>query len=776
MPTFRNKISTKCHTCGTPVAVKEGWTEGPPWITKCNPCSGQVEVEPKIKLTAEGNMVAVAPVGFLGSEKFAQYRAATEGAKYEATRRLNILPIAKVAQIVSKLQAAGFTLDVDPTLVAAVQAITAQTKDLVKDAGERAEQVDRALRERGLFLFPFQKSGVGWLVPRSGALLADEMGLGKTIQVLISLPKDAPVLVIAPAVAKGVWAREAAKWRPDLKVVKLTGRGSFRYPRKGEMVVTNYDILPNLDKNELDLCVNQPETVVVADEAHALLNSKTKRTKSFRAISETVRGDRGRVWLLTATPLLNDPVGLWNLFQAADIAREAFGSWKQFVALFNGYEGDFGGYVWGDPTPEVAERIRRVSLRRLRVDVLPELPVKTWREISVDLDSKTSKALEAATLFFKQFVPTAWDWLKGDEDEDPREGRPVREGISMEDIQKAKAVLATHGHTSFSSMAHGRELLAKAKIPTLLQLVEEFEGQNEPVVVFSAHRAPIDFIGEREGWAVITGDTSPDDRTAIEDAFQQGKLKGVAATIRAGGVAITLTRAHNVVFVDRDFTPALNDQAEDRVCRIGQSRGVIVWDLVANHPLDEILYEILGRKEILIDASVGASKVIEVTVTTAAPDFATIQADAAAKAAAEAAAKAEAERIAKERAEQAELLRKDNEDKERTEKEREKSENKKRRARERAVARGWVEAADHPERHAPVNAREVWASNAIQQLSALDPDHAQVENEVGFNKADGYVGHWLSQELPLGLTPKQWALAIKLCHKYHGQIGECPQE
>jgi SNF2 family DNA or RNA helicase len=125
------------------------------------------------------------------------------------------------------------------------------------------------------------------------------------------------------------------------------------------------------------------------------------------------------------------------------------------------------------------------------------------------------------------------------------------------------------------------------------------------VVVFSAHRGPIEALREKrpEGWEFITGDTSDEARWRIQDAFQAGRLRGIGATIQASGVALTFTRSHFAIFVDRLYNPAQNAQAEDRVCRIGQDRGVVIYNLVSKHPLDEHIDSVLMRRQALITAS-----------------------------------------------------------------------------------------------------------------------------------------------------------------------------
>jgi len=768
---FKNRIRIQCSVCLSPVGIGEGWTEGPPWVTKCQPCSGKVAAPsaPTIKGTKEGNKAVFKPTSFLGGDLFDSYRRASEGSRFDPVQKANVAPLDRVAKIVTSLKTAGFVVDLDPALASAVQALTAQVKANIEGASERATKVDLELRKRGLYLFPFQATGMKWLAARHGALLADEMGLGKTIQALISLPENAPVLIVGPAVAKGVWARELGRWRPDLKPVVLSGRGNFRWPEAGEAVIVNYDILPaELEGEPLE------GTCLISDEAHALKGSKTARTIRFRAISEKVRAKLGRVWLLTATPLLNKPPELWSVFQAAGIAQEAFGSWKQFCELFNGYPGEWGGMVWGTPSPEVADRIRRVALRRQRKEVLPELPFKTWQEVVVDLDPKSKKAIDKAIEFLNKNKPTVWDRLISDNDMFEHEPSN-KKTLSGTELESARRAVTSMGAPDFEMLAKARALLATAKIPALVEIVEQFEEQEEPVVVFSAHRAPIDIFKDRPGWAVITGDTSPEARTQIEDAFQAGKLKGIACTIKAGGVAITLTRASQAIFVDLEWTPALNAQAEDRICRIGQTRGCVITNLVARHPLDIRVFELLSQKQSLIGASVEAARVQEVVEPELIEiDFAALQAQARAEARAADKARLEAEKLAAERLAQNAGKREQETENERKKRDEKASEEKKARARERAKAKGWIEEEGHPERHSAETPAEAWAAKSLVQLTEDDPDFAKEENGIGFNKSDGVVGHWLAQELPKGLTPVQWDLAVKLCKKYHGQVGKCP--
>jgi len=746
---IRNRIPARCCVCQAQIAVGAGWSEVVEgrWTSKCQPCSGKVETKPTVKVRMVDGQVTLTLDGFLGGDLFATFRTCIQGSRYNAADKSNRLNAQDAPKVIKALVDAGFLVDVGTDVKATLMVTQEATKADRTAASNRAELVDAALKVRGLSLYNFQRNGINWLAGRQSALLADDMGLGKTVQAITALPEGAPVLVVCPAVAKGVWSREIAKWRTDLRVTILEGRGSFRWPAPGEVVITNYDILP-------DSATPAPQgCVVIADEAHVLKGGKkAKRGARFQTLAASARTVGGRTWLLTATPLLNRPQEVWNILAAADLAHSAFGSWSRFVQVFNGYPGEWGGYTWGTPDADAAsECLRRVSLRRSKVEVLTDLPAKRLSFRTVDLAAQDVKALDAI----------------------------VAKLGGIENVAAAirSAIAGQNDALAFTEISRARAILAKAKIPAMMEVIESFEEQGEPLVVFSAHRAPIDMLASRPGWAVITGDTAPEARTSIENRFQNGELLGVACTIKAGGVAITLTRAANSLFIDREWTPALNEQSQDRIYRIGQNRGVCCDHLVANHALDQRIADLLDEKSNIVDNSIQASNVgadTNVVAEEAAPDFSA--ADAALKA--EQDRVAAAQKIANEEAllrlraaaerEEQEALKPRETDVERKKRVRYEA------ARARATARGIVVRSDDPERRQANTPAERWAADAVVRLAAADPDGAQFQNDVGFSKADVWTGHWLSQEVQMGLTPAQWRMAVNVCRKYHRQVGVCP--
>jgi len=952
----RNDRAQNCAVCGEMVEARKGYLfRGKRWEVKCEPCSGIVAEPMGVTIALSGKQITIKTTGpRMEPDLFGTYRRAIEGARWSGDEGLNRADMDKAAGIIKRLSEAGFTLNIDPAVSEAVLAVVDANRSAVASATANADAVDAMLRERGMGLYPFQRQGTAWLASRVGALLSDEMGLGKTIQTLAALPRGCRALVVAPAVAKGVWARECRKWRPDLTPNVLSGIGTFRWPEPGEVLITNYDILRSeptpivaemprsatqettgatapmpvamgdivtlmmevpagtyvvqrqqkdgawkpitmtgnfqealatyrqellnatpknagkplsirvagiegpvvhsvvgtaattadeaaavhrgimamsdwahragglgrrapfrydfsvqvlsckddgtttgtlaswndssrmsLDSADRRVAVprnvshvrvswevysknttvtfgvgfkprrtwsDPPEGVIlVGDEAHLVKSPKAERTSLFRAISEDVRANKGRSWLLTATPLLNSAPELWSILQAGGIAQEAFGSWPNFMRLFGGHEGSFGIEWGGEISEEVPGRLQRVCLRRLRKDVLPELPTKRYQTIPVEIGAAARKLCDEAEEFLRQ------------------------QGVDLSG-EVTEAALARLTLPGFEKIAAARAALASAKIGPMLEVVDSFEQQAEPLVVFSAHRAPIDLLAKRPGWKVITGDTPNDQRTAIEEAFQRGELKGVGATIKAGGVAITLTKSAFALFVDREWNPALNDQAADRICRIGQNRGCLITTLEAEHALDARVNELLAAKTDIIEASVQAASRIDAPLpeTTLDVDFDKLAAEANARREEADKARAEAERVAAERAEAA-VARKEEEEK--TENERKERKEKAKRyeaAKIRARARGWLQPAEEPSRHAPRTAREQWAAQALVTLAADDPDFAQEDNGIGFSKSDVGQGHFLSIDMQYGLTDSQWAMAIRLCRKYHRQIGRCP--
>lgn len=507
----------------------------------------------------EGARVAIAPLRALGDVRFGRYRslAREAGAVAHPTQwRDYCLPVA-VPDLYRNLRGAGFGLEITPDVPEAMRT-TAR-------ALEQAQAVDVDPRAH-----PYQREGIGYLRARRRAVLADEMGLGKTAQLLLAAHPGAPIVVICPALAKGVWALECRNWTPERRAYLLSGKGSFRWPRVGEVVVINYDVLPPAGSV---LPPPPPGVVLIADEAHYCKGATHRSRATAQLVRMVGAAPGGKVWAATGTPLANWPPDLWRVLSTFGLADVSFVSWPRFVSLFGGTKDRWGKWSWKPPHPSVPGILSRVMLRRTRAQVLPQLPQKSYATLPVPLSDPDTRAIEdllrAAGVRVSEITPD-----------------------TLSRLLRSSHIMAA------------RKLLANAKIKHALSWAESMEDAGEPVVVFSAHRGPVLAFKGRPKWAVITGDTPPAERAQIAATFQRGELAGIAATIDAGGVAITLTKSCMALFVDLEWTPAANSQAEDRLLRIGQERPVTIYRAVAQHPVDERVETLLRIKAETLKASV----------------------------------------------------------------------------------------------------------------------------------------------------------------------------
>tara|TARA_Y100000385_G_C13097942_1_gene642573 strand:- start:919 stop:2406 length:1488 start_codon:yes stop_codon:yes gene_type:complete len=485
------------------------------------------------------------------------------------------------------LSALGFKVRISPTLLSYVE----RSKP-ANPSSPFLESVKSRLSNKDLQLYPHQEAGIGFLSGRTNAALFDSMGVGKTCQSICSIPEGSPVVVICPAVVKQTWVNEFAIWADSFRCEIISGRGNFRWPQPGEVVICNYEILPSArSRGKLGYCIDEEfgnphtGTVVICDEVHKAKNPNAKRSKSTKAIARAATNRKGKIWLLTGTPLMNRPPELWNILGIADLQRKSFGTWKNFVFKFNGRPTGYNRTLeWGDPRPEVPSIIRKVSLRRTLTAVVKNMPPKTRQDIVVDIDKQTQAQCEKAMLELDKL------------------------GIRLEDALNS-SIRSRKEAPAFQELSRARSMLAISKVPAALSIIEEYEEAEEPLIVFSSMRGPIDSLIERDGWEVITGGIASSARGPIVDKFQKGGLKGLGLTIGAGGVGITLTTGAYALFVDLDWNPANNSQAEDRIHRIGQSRPQLIKRIIANHALDQKICSILTKKQRIIEASVGASAI-----------------------------------------------------------------------------------------------------------------------------------------------------------------------
>lgn len=601
---IKNKYKNKCKSCSKPLDEGEGFafkdTTTNKWGAVCTSLAchkslGLTESQEK-RITEDGLILMpfdYAALPLIKSLTGSKWRSELPNKPWQVSVEIKDLP--RVMEVAERL---GLTYP------------DSFKQKVVEGTVDSREALKRAERKRndGKGLYDFQKEGVKFLSLNDYALLADEQGLGKTVETLLAIGENERVIIVCPASLKYNWQSEIRMWRPEYKTTVCEGKSGFKIPEPGEIVIINYDILPNelvLPKDEDDkstlrekIKANVPKEMVeklnecrvIADEFHMVKNYKSIRSQKFRVLSNLARS----VWGLTGTPLDNKPFDLYGVMQSGNM--NVFGSLAKFVQMFNGYKNAYGGYEFGMPTAEVHERLKRVMLRRLRKDVLPDLPTKTFKNIVVDIDSKMSKALDKLAVEAIIGQGLADDKL-----------------IKKLDIKTLIDSLDAEDLPNFKEFSKLRALLAESRIPAMLEIVESYEESGTPLVVFSAHRKPIDTLEKREGWAVITGDTPTKQRFEIVDMFQSGKLKGVGLTIAVGGTGLTLTKASNMLFVDEAWKPSQNLQAQDRIVRIGATVDkVLIIRLSSSHPLDKHIQDLLDYKLMIAYETLDKESKVEV--------------------------------------------------------------------------------------------------------------------------------------------------------------------
>lgn len=457
-------------------------------------------------------------------------------------------------------------------------------------------------------LFPYQASGAAWLTSHPNTLLGDEMGLGKTVQVAVALnhvERDGkPVLIICPASLKRNWEAELKTWLTwDARIQVLSG-GRDKVDALADIVIVNYDICHKGGTGKSLKAV--PEwSVLVCDESHYLKNPKALRTKGIlgtpakkkarKVVEEAKPGFADKAthrWMLTGTPIPNRPVELQPVLAKLDPQR--FGHFFRFALRYcnahqNGYGWDFNG---ASNLEELQTVLRSsVMLRRLKADVLTELPAKLRGVVVMEPNAECAEV------------------LKREADYNPDElADMLNEGITP----------------AFDEMSTVRADLAAAKAPLVAEYVrEQIEAGLEKVVVFGHHKSMIRRL-ESElaefGVVSITGETPTADRQDIVQQFQADpNTKVFVGNIIAAGVGLTLTAASRVIMAELDWVPGNVTQAEDRCHRIGQKDTVQVTHLVVDGSLDARLVKTLIAKQRVMDKALDDTPEINIPKPQDAP-------------------------------------------------------------------------------------------------------------------------------------------------------------
>ena len=461
-------------------------------------------------------------------------------------------------------------IEVTPNAAEALAEMAAQhraaQRAVASSRATTAEPIPEVAQRLGGELAPFQWVAVRYALEARRTFLSDEQGLGKTVEALAALEADDafPAIIICPASMKLTWSREAARWLPHRSRQVLSGReeGPIEH---ADITILNYEIV----QARLAGLVASGPRALVADESHYCKNPQAKRTKAVRRLAEAVPRDGLRL-ALTGTPVMNHADEL--IAQLRVIGRlHEFGSGASFSRQFEGELSE--------------ERLhwhlrRHCFVRRLKSEVLPQLPAKRQVVVPVSLNNEDEYRLAEHDVI---------EWLRS---------QPL-------DLKELDAKIATTLRAErLAQLTTLQRLAARGKLAAALTWIHDFLASGEPLVVFARHREVQEAVVARFPDAVhILGADSIGARQAAINAFQtDGGPQLIICATRAAAQGITLTRASNVCFLELEWTPAIHDQAEDRCHRIGQRDAVTAWYLLAADTIDETMARLIQRKREVIDA------------------------------------------------------------------------------------------------------------------------------------------------------------------------------
>ncbi|MFS0885165.1 DEAD/DEAH box helicase [Aeromicrobium sp. 179-A 4D2 NHS] len=485
-------------------------------------------------------------------------------------------------------------------------------------------------------LYPYQRLGA--LAAAAGrGLLADSPGLGKTRQALAaaSLRRSHRTVIVVPPVVVTNWVKETeesslAKNCHGEIVMFRAGRKERPFPDRGVVVIPDSLMVsrPHLVQQAIDWA---PE-VFVYDEAHRARNWESKRSEVMRAFSEQLPADCLRI-AISGTPLFSQPHELASILAITGHLDPVFGGYSNFLTEYS-KQNHFKAWVaQKKKLPQLRQRLsEHVWVRRLKADVLKDLPPKSRVGVFVDVDLKDYRKAH------DEVIDKITDWLVSFWDEKAEEAAKIIADPKVSPEVEAKAgprwpngeEKDSWARQQIGLMSPLRKAAGVAKVPVALDTINDWVASNRldnpapdgslydrPLLVWAHHQEVIAALQDGIAAAnkevqvaveIIDGATPAATRGAIVDRFQAGKIGVLIASNTAAGVGITLTRGSDMIFVETDWTPAIVSQCEDRQCRIGQTQPVICKTLIAPETLDQRIQKVLLTKAEVLNEVLGGTE------------------------------------------------------------------------------------------------------------------------------------------------------------------------
>jgi superfamily II DNA or RNA helicase len=436
----------------------------------------------------------------------------------------------------------------------------------------------------------YQQEGFRWLTRLAhwgaGACLADDMGLGKTLQALaliLARAPQGPALVLAPTSVCMNWLEETRRFAPTLKP-ELFGPGNRQrmLDEAGpyDLIICSYGLL----QTEAERLAAVPWYTLVADEAQAIKNALTKRSQAAMALASDFK------LITTGTPIENHLGELWNLFRF--INPGLLGSLERFNQHF--------AYPIENSNDRAARQrlkklIRPFILRRLKTDVLTELPLRTEITLHVELSEEEAALYEALRRQALERV--------GEPEAHPGQRR----------VKLLAEIMRLRRACCHPKLVMADTAIGSSKLQAFTEILEELRENRHKALVFSQFVGHLTLIREHLDarnihYQYLDGSTPARQRKSAVDAFQSGDGELFLISLKAGGAGLNLTAADYVIHMDPWWNPAVEDQASDRAHRIGQQRPVTVYRLVTRNTIEDKIVDLHRHKRDLADSLLEGSE------------------------------------------------------------------------------------------------------------------------------------------------------------------------
>lgn len=463
-----------------------------------------------------------------------------------------------------------------------------------------------------LELFPHQKEDSLWMSQTKRCINGSQMGVGKsacTIQAVKNL-KSTRNLIICPASLKKNWQNELFMWYPDAPTFVLSGPPKQRqatldeFSKYSGFLITNYEqIAPRksggkyVSTFEFDAIRSFKMQTMIVDEAHMLRNRKTQMYKGAFELSKGIPN----LFLLTGTPFMNRFGDMWTLAHMINPAKYSayWAGWIDHPVWGCGHVVNrYGGYEPNQRSknPEAFKReIEPFFRRRLKEDVLKDLPEKTYQRLWVDLFPEEKRVYDQMEADWLATLK-ALEYKNEKGESEGEENKTVAAPVIIAQITRLKQFcispdLAIMPVEKNVKLGHGYNT---AKFRALLELLQ---STDQKFVVFSQFERAITLgmmMCAKHGIKAVRH-TGVENERAKNEAIQTFKededCQVIFLTIRSGGLGLNLTESSNCVFLDRDWVPAMNEQAAARIHRPGQKHKCVIYEILVENSIESWLVE-----------------------------------------------------------------------------------------------------------------------------------------------------------------------------------------